>query len=119
MRFHLRGRRAVMALLGGIYLAGPPTDTRAQTTGGGSAEAGRATAMTICANCHLVATGQRQPPMDSVPSFDALARDPRMSEARLRGFLNRPHPPMPDPQLSRDELENLVSFILLLRRQAL
>lgn len=83
----------------------------------GDPQIGHATAVAMCANCHLVGGGQARPAMDSVPSFDALARDPAMTESRLRGFLNRPHPPMPDPQLMRQEIDNIVSYILELRRR--
>ncbi len=84
----------------------------------GDPEAGRALALRVCANCHLVAEGQRQAAMDSVPSFDALARDPAMTEARLQGFLNRPHPPMPDPQLSRQDVADLLVYFESRRRAA-
>jgi mono/diheme cytochrome c family protein len=73
---------------------------------------GRQTALTLCATCHLVANEQTSPPMDGVHTFEELARDRRVTESRLRGFLNRPYPPMPDPELSRQEIENLLSFIL-------
>jgi mono/diheme cytochrome c family protein len=84
----------------------------------GDPELGRAAATSMCASCHLVSEGQAHPAMDSAPSFDALARDRAMTENRLRGFLNRPHPPMPDPQLSRPEIDNIVSYILQRRRGA-
>lgn len=78
----------------------------------GDATAGRALALSVCANCHLVEEGQRKAPMDSVPSFAALAKDPTMTEARLAGFLNRPHPPMPNIELSRQQIADLVSYII-------
>lgn len=85
----------------------------------GDPQRGRATATTICANCHLVNERQSGPAMDSAPSFDALARDRAMTETRLRGFLNRPHPPMPDPQLSRQQIEDIVAYLGELRRRAM
>jgi mono/diheme cytochrome c family protein len=81
----------------------------------GDPAAGRTLALSVCANCHLVQNGQRQAPMDSVPSFAALARDPAMSDARLHNFLNRPHPPMPNIELSRQQIADLVSYIASLR----
>jgi mono/diheme cytochrome c family protein len=93
-----------------------PVVALAQTAG--DPETGRRTALTLCVNCHLVSNEQRTPPLDGVPPFDELARDRALTESRLRGFLNHPHPAMPDPQLSRQELDNIVSFILA-RRAAL
>ena len=84
----------------------------------GSPEIGRATAAAICSNCHLVEASQTKPFVDGVPSFEELAKDPAVTETRLRGFLARPHPAMPDPQLSRQEIDNIVSYILS-RRAAL
>ncbi len=81
----------------------------------GDARAGRALALSVCANCHLVAEGQSKPPMDSVPSFDAIAHNQAMTEQRLRVFLNKPHWPMPDLQLSRQQIEDEIAFIAELR----
>ncbi len=81
----------------------------------GDARAGRALALSACANCHLVAEGQSKPPMDSVPSFDAIAHNQAMTEQRLRVFLNKPHWPMPDLQLSRQQIEDEIAFIGELR----
>ncbi len=81
----------------------------------GNASSGEALAMSVCSNCHLVREGQRNAPMDSVPSFDAIARNPVLTPDRLRQFLNRPHWPMPDPELSRQQIEDSVSYILMRR----
>lgn len=81
----------------------------------GNAGDGEALAMAACSNCHLVREGQRNPPMDSVPSFDAIARDPKLTADGLRLFLNRPHWPMPDLGLSRQQIADAVSYISELR----
>ena len=81
----------------------------------GDARAGRGLALSACANCHLVAEGQSKPPMDSVPSFDVIAHDPSMTDARLRAFLGKPHWPMPDLQLSRQQIEDEIAFLAELR----
>lgn len=77
----------------------------------GDRAAGETLALAVCANCHLVQEGQRQAPMDSVPSFAAVANDPAMDETRLRGFLNRPHFPMPSIELSRRQIDDLIAYI--------
>ena len=83
----------------------------------GHPEAGQTLALAVCANCHLVREGQHKAPMDSVPSFYALAHDPAMTDEKLRTFLNRPHPPMPNIELSRQQIADLVSYIASLRNQ--
>ena len=77
----------------------------------GDATAGQGLALSVCANCHLVRQGQSHPPMDSVPSFSAIARDPAMTDARLSTFLTRPHAPMPNIELSRQQIADIVSYI--------
>jgi cytochrome c len=103
-----------MRLVHVVLLLALPLPAMAQSAAGDPA-AGRSTAMAMCTNCHFVGPDQRQPAIDSVPSFDKLARDPAVTEARLRSFITRPHPPMPDPQLSRQDLDNIVSYILARR----
>ena len=83
----------------------------------GDPAAGRNLALSVCAHCHLVQEGQRQPPMDSVPSFYALAHDPAMTDERLRTFLTRPHPPMPNIELSRQQIADIASYVESLRSQ--
>jgi mono/diheme cytochrome c family protein len=83
----------------------------------GNAKAGEELAMAACSNCHLVAEGQSHHPMDSVPSFDAIAADQSLTADRLRTFLYKPHWPMPDFGLSRQQVEDEVAYLLELRKQ--
>lgn len=99
-------RALVAAVLGAAVSAAA---VRAEERG--DAAAGQKLALAVCANCHLVQEGQRKPPMDSVPSFYALARDPAETDERLRTFLTRPHPPMPNIELSRQQIADVVSYI--------
>ena len=80
--------------------------------------AGRATATASCSGCHLVGDDAGQRVVEGVPTFRAIARDPAMTESRLRGFLNKPHPPMPEISLTRREIDNLVSYIQSLKDDA-
>lgn len=83
----------------------------------GNANAGRDLALSVCSNCHLVAERQSHAPMDSVPSFDAIARNTSLTPDRLRTFLAKPHWPMPDLQLSRQQIEDQVAYFGQLRQQ--
>ncbi|MBL8704489.1 MAG: hypothetical protein JNM30_06595, partial [Rhodospirillales bacterium] len=53
---------------------------------------------------------------DLAPPFATLAADPRTTEFRLRAFLMTPHQNMPDFRLSRSETDDLIGYILSLRR---
>jgi mono/diheme cytochrome c family protein len=79
---------------------------------------GQIVARKLCVNCHIVepggAPGQRDVPA-GVPSFMAIAEKPGQTEDRLTGFMLNPHPPMPQVQLTRRELDDLAAYILSLQ----
>lgn len=76
-----------------------------------SAETGRALAERWCAECHVTGTGQARA-VDGVPSFEALARDPRLEEGTFWDRVSNPrHPAMPGFTLSREQLRSLWLFV--------
>jgi mono/diheme cytochrome c family protein len=83
----------------------------------GNPDAGRKLAERSCAQCHLIDGGEGQRAMDNVPTFAALARDPSMTQSRLQGFMQVPHPRMPEPALTRREIDDVTSYILSLRQR--
>jgi len=99
------------ALIGGILLA-PGRDSFAANAPGTPAdhrEKGEIIAKRWCAACHLVAPDQTKANSD-VPSFPAIARKVKSPKA-LAAFLTDPHPKMPDMNLTREEIEDLVAYI--------
>ena len=68
-----------------------------------------------CANCHAIAPGQQSPTGDAAPSFPAIARLTPTTELSLRVFLQTPHANMPNYQLTRNETDAVVAYILSLR----
>lgn len=73
-------------------------------------ERGEALSRQVCALCHLVddaGTGAS----DAVPTFHAIANEPDMTEARIRGFIYAPHPQMPTLQLAENEIDDIVAYI--------
>lgn len=82
----------------------------------GLAERGRFLARHWCTSCHVVERDAGRG-TDSAPPFPKLADDPAYTEARLRGWLAAPHPPMPDPGLSRREIDEIAAYILSMRRK--
>lgn len=81
----------------------------------GNPDNGRALATRACANCHVVSGDQGRSATDGVPTFASLARDPAITVQRLQGFMQSPHPPMPDLALTRREIDDIASYILSLR----
>ncbi len=66
-----------------------------------------------CASCHLVeAAGTAS---DAAPPFVAISKDPATTPERLRAWLAKPHPPMPDLQLTRSEEDDILAYIMSLK----
>ena len=78
------------------------------------AGAGAALADKWCAGCHLTGRPTSGPVTDGPPGFHAIASSGKTSE-QLRTFLTKPHYPMPDLSLSRNDIDNLVAYIESLR----
>jgi len=78
---------------------------------------GKALAEAWCSSCHVVSPTPRVQSVapGSPPDFSAVARAPTTTEQALTVFLQVPHPPMPDFQMSRSQVSALVSYILSLR----
>lgn len=87
----------------------------ADLTTAAKAERGRFLARHWCTSCHVVER-DRGHGTDAAPPFPKLADDPAYTETRLKGWLTAPHPPMPDPGLSRREIDEIAAYIISLRR---
>ena len=88
------------------------------TTGNANAQAqlnsGKNIATQLCATCHLVADGQTSALAD-VPTFRSIAEKYGQEMDYLVGFLADPHPPMPNFNLTRREILDLLAYIKSLR----
>jgi cytochrome c len=69
----------------------------------------------LCASCHLVRPDQSSAVVSGVPSFRAIAKLPN---ERVSSTLMRSHSPMPNMQLTRNEIADIIAFIVDLRRKA-
>jgi mono/diheme cytochrome c family protein len=67
-----------------------------------------------CAACHVVAPEQTVANSDA-PTFASIARR-NVPPKSLKAFLADPHPKMPDMNLSRSEIADIVAYIGSLRR---
>ena len=68
---------------------------------------GEALARVWCVNCHVVGnTGK-----DTAPPLAEIARrgDPAQREARA--FITSPHPPMPNFNLARQQIDDIVAYL--------
>ena len=113
-RHSLRGPMKIStALLIGASLLLQSTAV-AQVPIRGDVQNGREIAERWCAACHDVSSEQRSGNPD-VPSFVAIARSSAEDAGRLEHFLTDPHPVMPNMNLTREEIRDIVAYILSLR----
>jgi cytochrome c len=76
---------------------------------------GRALSQRWCSNCHAIATDEGSHNPDA-PSFVDVAAEPSTTEYALRVFLRTPHPTMPNFVLKPDDIEDIASYIISLKR---
>ena len=114
---HRHGFRAaiVIVILAFVVLmaTGLFATSRAQDLG--DARAGQAYAQKVCAECHAVLGSQDTSPTAKATPFKIIANTPGMTGTAIAVWLRTPHPTMPNLIVARDDLENLVSYILDLR----
>lgn len=77
---------------------------------------GLALSKRLCAACHVVAKDQAGNVPAGVPSFASLANRPGQTKERIVNSLIVPHPPMPDVQLTRIEIDHIIAYLDTLRR---
>jgi mono/diheme cytochrome c family protein len=75
----------------------------------GDPGSGRAVAERWCASCHAVERAGTA--TDAAPAFVTIAQHASRDPGRLRAWLTAPHPPMPNPGLSRQEIEDVVAYL--------
>ncbi len=63
-----------------------------------------------CASCHVVAADQKSASTQA-PPFSEIAKKKGLTAASIALFLLRPHPPMADMSLTRNEAADLAAYI--------
>jgi mono/diheme cytochrome c family protein len=83
----------------------------------GDVSAGHALARQACVACHVVEAGEARPRLIAVgPAFPAIANTPGMTATALHAFLTTSHPKMPNFILTPSEMDDVIAYILSLRR---
>ena len=81
----------------------------------GNVEAGHAYAKKICADCHAVERGEKESPYLDLPTFQAVADSPGITERALAVWLQNPHPNMPNFILPQADMDNVIAYIMSLK----
>jgi len=104
---------------GAVAVAGLTFSAHAENVGGpGNVQTGRGFAMTHCSQCHVVlpSHGVRRP-SGRAPDFSDIAQMPSMTGTALLVFLHSPHPTMPSLVLSDRDANNVIAYILSLKKR--
>lgn len=113
---HRRSRKctilAIYALLSALMLLDTALTSAAAQSG--DVAAGRQLVQAHCSACHDAAGPSSTP--RQAPSLRAVAAMPSTTSLSLHVFLLTPHPSMPDYHLTRQEVDDVVLYILSLRR---
>ena len=80
-----------------------------------TAEAGRTIAEKLCSSCHLTPDSPTKPIIVGIPSLSALANKPEQTPVTIALRLISPPHPMPDMQLTRDEIADVIAYLATLR----
>jgi mono/diheme cytochrome c family protein len=78
---------------------------------------GRILAERWCSDCHAVHAGDLASRNRAAPRFADVAASEAGSEVVLRAFFKNEHEKMPAIRLDAQQIEDVVSYILSLRRQ--
>ncbi|SDO14315.1 Cytochrome c [Filomicrobium insigne] len=76
---------------------------------------GKAIAERWCVSCHVIASDSNATVPAGVPTFRAIANRKGQTADNIRHVLMMPHVPMPDMQLTRGEMDDLIAYIDSLR----
>lgn len=85
------------------------------SAGIGDPEAGRRPAVSDCSACHAIDT-RMTAGTAAAPSFVAVSRMMSTTSLSLHVVLQTPHDKMPDYQLTARQIDDIVAYILSLRR---
>ena len=104
-------RGCVAVLLGLLALT---ASARAENKPGNAAEGQRFAEM-WCSGCHPVALRAARTG-GIAPDFGTIAERPETSAQALKVFFNSSHPLMPNFQLAPDEADDVIAYILSLKK---
>jgi mono/diheme cytochrome c family protein len=83
----------------------------------GNAHDGFIFAQGVCAECHAVRDGERVSPNSRAPSFTTVANTRGMTAMALEVWFQTPHPTMPNFKISNQQNDDVVAYILSLRKR--
>jgi cytochrome c2 len=105
-------RTMTLALL--FAISGGPSRAIAQEPG--NPDSGLRYVERVCAECHAIRKGDSHSPNRLAPSFQQIANSPGMTGISLAAILHSVHENMPNFVLKATERDNIIAYILSLKR---
>ncbi len=90
--------------------------TRVSAQQVGDAREGLSYAQANCAECHAISKGADPSPNADAPRFEDVAKTRGITEVALAVFLRTPHATMPNLIVPNDDMDNVIAYILSLRK---
>jgi cytochrome c len=103
-----------VSMLATVILGASSHTAAAQSDG--DIEEGHRIAETWCSSCHVIGPEQQRGTSTGAPTFTEIAQMKSTTPMGLQVFLQTPHERMPDLQLTRAEMNDLIAYIIGLRR---
>lgn len=82
----------------------------------GDKREGRTYAQAHCGECHAVGSLDEVSPNLDAPNFIAVANTPGMTARALAVWLQTSHPSMPNFMIPAEQKDNVIAYIMSLRR---
>jgi len=110
----IRAALAILAAVAALAVIRPHAASSAAPESGGAAS-GHRLAEAWCKACHAIEPRTAGTP-SAAPDFAAVANQPSTTELALKVFLRSSHPSMPNLVLTPEQTDDIVSYILSLKR---
>lgn len=114
MRFNSR-RMNWVVIATAVCVSGAALPVLAQEKPKPTPEKGEALASKLCASCHVLPGGNPAAVPAGVPTFRAIANKPGQTGDHIAQVLMMPHAPMPDLQMTRDEILDILAYLESIR----
>jgi mono/diheme cytochrome c family protein len=104
-------KHVILSVLSGAALAVQAGSASAA----GDPGSGLVLAKTWCSSCHIVAPNAAGG--DTAPPFASIANRPNRSPGATRAWLTDTHPPMPNLNLSNQQMDDVGAYLESLRKR--
>ncbi len=84
----------------------------AATAAAADVDRGKELTMQWCNQCHVIGNGNRG--TDAAPPLPLIAQQKGKDPQWIKAWLAAPHPPMPDLNLSRHEIDDITAYLATL-----